>query len=341
MENARPHRRWNPLKREWIMVSPHRAMRPWSGAVEKVESEKLPPYDPGCYLCPRNTRANGISNPDYSGTYAFDNDFPALLREPSSDRSELNDIIVTEGVTGICRVICFSPRHDLTIARMSTEEISGIIQLWQVETEQLAGNPDIQHIMVFENKGSMMGCSNPHPHGQIWATSNIPTLPHRMLEAQKEYQAARGQPLLLDYHNWELEQKERIVCANDHWTALVPFWAAWPFEVMILPRRAVADTRLLSNEETIAWADILRRMTSRFDNLFKTSFPYSMGVYQAPIRGEWPGHCLHQLFMPPLLRSATIRKFMVGFELCAEAQRDITPEQAAGRLRECAENFDW
>lgn len=330
------HRRWNPLKQEWVLVSPKRTQRPWSGALEKNSFEKRNSYEADCYLCPGNKRAQGDANPNYESTYCFDNDFGALSLDVENGQSQsLNGLIKTDSGRGKCRVICFSPRHDLTIPQLSVSEIENVINTWAGEYASLSALTDIRHVMIFENKGQVMGCSNPHPHGQIWATAFIPNTPLAEIKAQEEYFAAQKKPLLLDYLNWEIERKERIVCQNEHFVALVPFWAVWPFETMLLPRRQVKTIAELSDKERQSWAALMKEHTTRYDNLFQTSFPYSMGVYQQPTNsGEFPGFMLHQIFLPPLLRSASVKKHMVGFELCAEAQRDLTAEQAAERLRD-------
>lgn len=333
------HRRWNPLLKEWVLVSPHRSKRPWQGAVEKKSEGSLPAYLPDCYLCPGNLRSNGECNPNYEGVFVFKNDFSALsdAAPVSAVVQEAQGIIQASQEHGICRVICFSPRHDLTIPDLSVDEISGVIDGWRSQYEELGSRPEIAHVMTFENKGAVMGCSNPHPHGQIWASSYIPNLAAKSADSQENYFNAYQQPLLISYLAWELQRPERIITSNEHWVALVPFWAVWPFEVMILPKRPVGSISELTTAERKAWAAIIREMTRKYDNLFKCSFPYSMGVYQKPTDGKtWNGFVMHQIFLPPLLRSATVKKFMVGFELCGEPQRDITAEDAAARLRQCS-----
>lgn len=334
------YRRWNPLKEEWVLVSTLRLERPWRGAVEKVTKEKLPQYHPKCYLCPGNKRAGGQTNPQYKDVYAFNNDFPALMppETPEIESLEaLGGIIRLRGERGICRVTCFSPRHDLTLPELDLPALRRVVDLWLEEYQNLSAKSHINHVLIFENKGQMMGCSNPHPHGQIWATESIPNIPARSLSSQESYFAKHGSKLLSDYLEWELKEGERIITENEYWVVLVPFWAVWPFETMVIPRRPVGAITELTENEKDAWGAILKNITTRYDNLFKTSFPYSMGIYQRPTDSrEWTGHHLHQIFLPPLLRSANVRKFMVGFELCAEPQRDITAEQTAARLRECS-----
>jgi len=335
---AAPHRRYNPLLDEWVLCSPHRLERPWQGQTEDAAGEGLPPYDPSCYLCPGNTRASGGRNPPYTDTFAFDNDFPALLDAPSAEDLPNDDLLRAENARGICRVLCFSPRHDLTLARMDRRGIRRVVDLWADEWTALGSRPFVSWVQLFENKGAMMGCSNPHPHCQAWATSWVPVLPARKLAAQRAYFAAHRRDLLGDYLERERREKERLVCGNDHWTALVPYWAVWPFETMIVPARRVEDLAALAADERDALADVLKRLNARYENLFRTSFPYSMGWHGRPSDGASHEYCrLHAVYAPPLLRSATVRKFLVGFELTAEPQRDLTAEAAAARLRETPE----
>ena len=332
------HRRYNPLLDEWVLCSPGRLRRPWQGQVESVAEDDLPPYDPACYLCPGNARANGARNPAYTSTFAFDNDFPALVPGAPPAAVEADGILAARTVSGLCRVLCFSPRHDLTLALMSAAEIRLVVDAWADESARLGSRDDVAHVQVFENKGEMMGCSNPHPHCQVWATAHVPTLATRRLAGQRRHFETTGSDLLGDCLARELADGARIVCANEHWVVLVPFWAVWPFETMVLPRRKVADLPDLSAEERAALAEALSRLNVRYDNLFRTSFPYSMGWHARPTDGaEHPYWRLHASYYPPLLRSATVRKFVVGYELTAEAQRDLTPEEAAERLRESPE----
>jgi UDPglucose--hexose-1-phosphate uridylyltransferase len=333
-----PHRRHNPLLDEWVLCSPHRLDRPWQGQVEDVADESLPRYDPGCYLCPGNMRANGARNPDYTSTFAFDNDFPALLPNPPAGPADEDPWLRSEPARGVCRVICFSPRHDLTLSRLTTAEARQVVDAWATEVHDLGARDFVRWVQVFENKGAMMGCSNPHPHCQVWASQAVPTIPARKLAAQQAYLAANGRDLLGDYLDRERQAGERIVAANEHWTALVPFWAVWPFEAMLIPSRRVADLPSLTGGERDALADLMRRLVARYDNLFRTSFPYSMGWHGAPTDGAPHPYCrLHATYHPPLLRSATVRKFIVGFEMTAEPQRDLTPEAAAERLRQTSD----
>ena len=334
--NSHPHRRYNPLSREWVLVSPHRTQRPWQGQVEQTAPEQRPSYDPTCYLCPGNQRAGGLQNPPYDGTFVFTNDYAALLlHTPEGTFEQGNGLIRAESERGTGRVVCFSPRHDLTLAEMTPAEIAPVVDEWIKQYQELGALPQIGYVQIFENRGAMMGASNPHPHGQIWATEHLPLNVAREQAAQAEYFAANGRTLLADYLALELEEGTRIVVSNDHFVALVPFWAVWPFETLVISRRPAGALPDLDAAERAGLADILRSLTTRYDNLFQVSFPYSMGFHQRPTDGaahpEWH---LHAHFYPPLLRSATVRKFMVGFELLAEPQRDITAESAAERLRE-------
>ncbi|MEJ5198759.1 MAG: UDP-glucose--hexose-1-phosphate uridylyltransferase [Anaerolineae bacterium] len=333
-----PHRRLNPLTGEWVLVSPHRTKRPWLGQVEKLPPEERPTYDPGCYLCPGNTRAGGAVNPAYEHTFVFENDFAALMPLAVEGRVESAGLLRAEPVRGVCRVLCFSPRHDLTLGEMPVADIRRVVDAWAEQTAELAALSYIGYVQVFENRGAMMGASNPHPHGQIWATELVPNEPAKEATRQAAYFAEHGRALLADYLALEEASGERIVCANDEWVALVPFWAIWPFETMVLPRRPAAALPELDEPARDALADILKRLITRYDNLFEVSFPYSMGWHQRPCDGhEYPGWLLHAHFYPPLLRSATVRKFMVGFEMLGEPQRDIPAEAAAARLRSLSE----
>ncbi|GAP07136.1 MAG TPA: UDP-glucose--hexose-1-phosphate uridylyltransferase [Anaerolinea thermolimosa] len=336
MNFDRPHRRLNLLTGQWVLVSPHRAKRPWLGQVEKVPPENLPQYDPTCYLCPGNKRSVGVVNPPYTGTFVFDNDFAALLTpEENGDDQRTTGLFVAEEENGICRVICFSPRHDLSIPEMTQEEVEAVVRTWSDQTLDLGQKDFIQYVQVFENKGAMMGASNPHPHSQIWATGHIPNEPATELERQAVYLAEHGSCLLCDYLEAERRSGERIIAVNDDFTAVVPFWAIWPFEVLVLANHHIASMPDLSPRQVSGLADILRQVTTRYDNLFEISFPYSMGFHQAPFDGKpHPEQHFHAHYYPPLLRSATVRKFMVGFEMLGMPQRDLTPETAAQRLRE-------
>ena len=328
-----PHRRYNPLTGEWILVSPQRTARPWQGQREEIKSEIEPAYDPECYLCPGNERAGGARNPAYPGTFVFENDFAALRQETQPEKLDENGLIVAEGETGICRVVCFSPRHDLTMSRMGVSEIRGVVDTWVAQYLELGQLPFINWVQIFENRGAMMGASNPHPHGQVWANSNLPNEAHKENTSQLRYLANRQTCLLCDYLNLELNVGDRLVLTNQSFQVIVPFWAVWPFETMVIGKRHAAGLDELTTAERNDLADILKRLTTLYDDLFKTSFPYTMGFHQRPTDGathpEWH---LHAHFYPPLLRSAAIRKFMVGYELLAGPQRDLTPEEAALRL---------
>lgn len=333
------HRRFNPLTGEWLLVSPHRDKRPWQGQQEDAPADNRPAYDPKCYLCPGNTRAGAAhGNPAYATTFVFTNDFSALLPDSPAGEVNIDGLMVARAERGICRVICFSPTHNLTLAEMTTEQITPVIDVWAEQYSEIGALPGINYVQIFENKGAVMGCSNPHPHGQVWASQSIPGEPAKELRTQRAYHAEKCSCMLCDYLKLEEQALERIVCENEHFIALVPFWACWPFEILLMPRRHTRALPELSPEERLALADILRRLTTRYDNLFATSFPYSMGWHQAPTDGdthkEWH---LHAHFYPPLLRSATVKKFMVGFEMLGNPQRDITPETAATKLRALSE----
>jgi UDPglucose--hexose-1-phosphate uridylyltransferase len=336
-----PHRRLNPLTGEWVLVSPHRARRPWLGQVEKVPPENLPAYDPDCYLCPGNKRAEEKANPKYISTYVFDNDFPALLTPEQTPRGESDnpkvlttDLFGIQPESGLCRVVCFSPRHDLTLPELSQAQVEAVVRTWTEQTLELGQADFVSYVQVFENKGAVMGCSNPHPHSQIWASSYIPNEPAKELDSQSAYMKKKGACLLCNYLKEEQRSGIRLVAANEHFTALMPFWAVWPFEVLLVSNRHCASLPDLSLAEAASLADILRCITARYDNLFEISFPYSMGFHQAPTdMAAYHQWHLHAHYYPPLLRSATVRKFMVGYEMLGMPQRDLTPETAAERLR--------
>jgi UDPglucose--hexose-1-phosphate uridylyltransferase len=330
-----PHRRYNPLNGEWILVSPHRAKRPWRGKEESLPPARRPSYDPTCYLCPGNERAGGMRNPVYGETFVFTNDFSALAQETPSEEWRTDDLTVARGEPGICRVICFSPRHDLTLAEMEVAEITRVVEIWKEEFQSLGRLPRVNHVQIFENKGELMGCSNGHPHGQIWAQESLPVEPAKEAEQQKNYRQLHGSCLLCDYLASEMARGERVVFQNERFVVLVPFWAIWPYETMILSRRHCGSLAEFEGRESAQLAAAVKDITVRYDNLFRTSFPYSSGLHQAPTDGSaHPEWHLHMHFYPPLLRSATVKKFMVGYEMLANPQRDITPEASAAHLKE-------
>ncbi len=330
-----PHRRFNPLTGEWVLVSPHRTQRPWQGQVEAVASPTEPEYDPNCYLCPGNSRAGGVHNPKYEHTFVFDNDFAALKPGTPADRFESGGLLIAEGEPGICRVVCFSPKHNLTIANMQLPDLRRVVDVWAEQYLDLGSRPFINYVQIFENRGAMMGASNPHPHCQIWSSCSIPNEPAKEQRAIDVWRAKDGSCLLCDYTALEREARDRVVEENEAFVTVVPFWAVWPFETMVLSKRHLTGIDQLSETERDALADILKRTTARYDRLFQVSFPYSMGFHQRPTDGEpheeWH---FHAHFYPPLLRSATVRKFLVGYEMLGSPQRDITPEAAAERLRQ-------
>lgn len=332
--NSKPHIRKNILTGEWVLVSPQRTTRPWQGKIEKDYQHIEKNYDADCYLCPGNERAGGKRNPDYQSTFVFDNDFSALI--PDNDINELNefDLLVAKSEPGICRVVCFSPRHDLTLAQMERKSIVNVIDTWITEFISLSKNKQINCITIFENKGELMGCSNPHPHGQIWAQYSIPNEIDKETFHQSKYLQEKKYCLLCDYIVHEKKKNERIIFENNNFIVLVPYWAIWPFETLIIPKGHSQNIAKLDSAEKNSLAEALKEITTRYDNLFNTSFPYSMGIHQAPTDGkdykEWHWH-IH--FYPPLLRSASVKKFMVGYEMLAAPQRDLTPEKAAEMLK--------
>ena len=332
------HRRLNILTGDWVLVSPHRTKRPWQGKKELAVRDNRPAHDPSCYLCPGNERAGGVRNPLYKDPFVFTNDFAAMLPDSPTGRFEESGLLVAEGEQGTCRVICFSPRHDLSLAEMQTIDIAKVIAAWKSEYKSLGCLENISHVQIFENKGQMMGCSNPHPHGQIWADQTVPDIPLKEGQKQVSHIEQTGSCLLCDYLALEIERHDRIVIENDMFAALVPFWAVWPFEIIVLPKNHATCLLDLPSNSDADLADIIRRICIRYDNLFTSSFPYSMGIHQKPTDGkqhaEWHMH-LH--FYPPLLRSAAVKKFMVGYEMLAMPQRDITAEGSAQRLRELSE----
>ncbi len=328
------HRRYNALSDEWILVSPHRTKRPWQGKVEKVSDIKRPEYDPNCYLCPGNSRAAGLNNPQYSDVFVFQNDFSALVSDVPEGNFVQGELFQATSERGMCKVICFSPRHDLTIPEMEVSDIRKVIDVWCNQYQELGKLDYINYVQIFENKGDIMGCSNPHPHGQIWSQKSIPDLPDKEGKKQMDYYCKNGRTLLSDYLESELRMGDRIVYSNDYFVVLVPFWAIWPYETMIISKRPVQNLLNLSDTERTAFAEIYRQIAIIYDNLFETSFPYSAGIHQSPTDGkDHPEWHLHMHFYPPLLRSATVKKFMVGYEMLANPQRDITAEQSAEKLR--------
>ncbi|HEJ1072770.1 galactose-1-phosphate uridylyltransferase [Serratia ureilytica] len=327
-----PHRRFNPLSGQWVLVSPHRAKRPWQGQQESVPTATLPTHDPDCFLCPGNARVTGDRNPEYRGTYVFTNDFAALMSDTPPAPDSHDPLMRSQSARGVSRVICFSPDHSKTLPELTLPALEQVVTAWQAQTEELGKH--YPWVQLFENKGAAMGCSNPHPHGQVWANSFLPNEAEREDRLQHDYFREHASPLLLDYAQRELAAGERIVVNTEHWLAVVPYWAAWPFETLLLPKTAVQRITDLSAAQSRDLALALKKLTSRYDNLFQCSFPYSMGWHGAPFNGADNRHWqLHAHFYPPLLRSASVRKFMVGYEMLAETQRDLTAEQAAERLR--------
>lgn len=335
--NEHPHRRYNPLLGEWLLISPHRTKRPWQGQQEQNQWPESPSHDPSCYLCAGNQRAGGEVNPHYTTTFVFTNDFAALMPQVPAAPVSSDSLFQIQAEQGTSRVICFSADHSKTLPLLNDEEIGAVISTWMTEAADLG--KDYASVQIFENKGAVMGCSNPHPHGQIWAQSQLPTLVNKEDEQQRLYLKQQALPLLLDYAQKESATGERVVVENEHWLVVVPFWAAWPYETLLLPKQKLARITELSPAQQLSLGSILRDITARYDNLFECSFPYSMGWHGAPfVQGDaaddtahWQ---LHAHFYPPLLRSASVRKFMVGYEMLAEPQRDLSPEQAAERLRQ-------
>jgi UDPglucose--hexose-1-phosphate uridylyltransferase len=326
-----PHRRFNPLTGEWVLVSPHRTKRPWQGQEERAAHDGLASYDPACYLCPGNERANKQRNPHYTSTYVFTNDFAALFPDIPKQGND-DDLFKMETVKGTCRVLCFSPRHDLTLPEMELSGIVDVVEMWIKQFTDLGST--YRWVQLFENKGEIMGCSNPHPHGQVWAVDELPNEAVMENRRQKEYFLKHRSSLLSDYRDRELEHKERVIVEDECWVVVVPYWAVWPFETLLLPRRNIQRLSDLNEAEIRSLAVILKRHLSKYDNLFNVSFPYTMGWHNAPCDDEdYRYWIVHAHFYPPLLRSATIKKFMVGYEMLSESQRDITPEHAAEALR--------
>jgi len=329
-----PHRRFNPLTREWVLVSPHRTERPWQGQMEEEAVGAQPDYDPTCYLCPGNARAGGVRNPAYSSTFVFDNDFAALKPGTPVDRFDRDGLFVAASEPGICRVVCFSPHHNLTIANMEAADLRQVVDTWVEQYQELGARPEIHYVQIFENRGAMMGASNPHPHCQIWSSHSLPNEIAKEQASLLGWREQRGTCLLCEYARLEQAASERVVEENEAFLTVVPFWAVWPFETMVISKRHLSSIEQLTGEERDGLGDILKRTTARYDRLFHVSFPYSLGIHQRPTDGaEHDEHHLHLHFYPPLLRSATVRKFLVGYEMLATPQRDITAESAAARLR--------
>ncbi len=333
--NEHPHRRYNPLLDEWILVSPHRSKRPWQGQNEKINEDIRPEHDANCYLCSGNVRSNGIQNDNYTDCYVFENDFSALLKEEVTFDNTSNFLFQQKPERGINKVVCFSSKHNLTLPEMEISAIEKVVQVWKEQYIALGSYDYINYVQIFENKGSAMGCSNPHPHGQIWAQSSLPTQVEKTQKNLRGYYEKNKSSLLQDYIKKELALNERIVIENEHFVVLVPFWAIWPYETLIVSKRHFGNIIAMTKEETVAFAEIIKGITVKYDNLFETSFPYSSGIHQAPTdRIAHPEWHFHMHFYPPLLRSATVKKFMVGYEMLGEPQRDISPEQSAKILRE-------
>ena len=339
LNNDNPHRRFNPLTGEWVLVSPHRTKRPWQGKKEDGTKLDLNSYDPNCYLCPANERAGGKVNPNYDGTFVFTNDFAAILEDTPYFEQNAHPLFKSENIRGTSRVICFSPKHDLTIPRMEVSEILNVVNVWAEQTEELGKK--YKWVQIFENKGEIMGCSNPHPHGQIWASTSLPNEASKENLNQKNYYTNNNSVLLMDYYKEEIKLKERVVIENDHWIVIVPFWAIWPYETILLPKRHILRMNEIETGERISLSEILKKFLTKYDNIFNTSFPYTMGWHGAPFdeaeNNYWQ---LHAHFYPPLLRSASVKKFMVGYEMLSEAQRDITAEQAAEKLRMVPDKYN-
>jgi UDPglucose--hexose-1-phosphate uridylyltransferase len=341
--NEHPHTRYNPLKDEWVLVSPHRTKRPWKGQVEAAKLVDIKRHDATNPLCPGAMRPNGVTNPDYKETFVFDNDFPALFHYDASimekedeSRDELHaDLFKMRPATGSCKVICFHPYSDLTLATMETSDIVKVINKWIQLYKELS--LDYNWVQIFENKGDVMGCSNPHPHCQVWASNFLPNEIQKENQSQLNFYKKHKKILLVEYLQRELQTNERVVAQNDHWTVLVPYWAVWPYETMILPKKHLTRIDEITEPEVGALAQIMKTLLIKYDNLFECSFPYTMGFHFAPCGEHLKEDNQHWQFyasyLPPLLRSASVKKFMVGYEMLAQPQRDLTPEKAAEQLR--------
>lgn len=333
------HRRYNPLMDEWVLVSPHRMKRPWKGQVEKSVNEDIPPFDPNNPLCPGGARPNGVMNPNYEGTFLFTNDFPALLDDTPEPGEAEHQLFRCAPASGTCQVLCFHPRLDTTLALMTLAEIRVVIDKWAEINSDLGSR--YSWVQIFENRGAIMGCSNPHPHCQIWASSFLPNIPSVKDKTQREYFQKTGNVMLLDYLQMEIKKQERIVVENGSWLCVVPYWALWPFETIVIPKRHVLRIEDLNETERNDICDLIKKLLTKYDNLFETSFPYSMGWHGAPTGAYRSADCshwqLHAVYYPPLLRSASIKKFQVGYEMLAEGGRDLTPEQAAQKLQSLSE----
>ncbi len=336
--NDKSHKRFNPLTGEWVLVSPQRTKRPWQGKVEEITNVTKKKYEKDCYLCPGNERAGGNKNPDYQNTFVFENDFSALDILTDNRSTNLKDLIISESESGICKVVCFSPRHDLTLSEMEIPDIRSIVDTWISEFALLGRSEDINYVQIFENKGEIMGCSNAHPHGQIWATQSIPVESLKETQYQREFRNKKNNCLLCEYLNLETTLRERIIIENEDFVVIVPYWAVWPFETLILSKRHIRDIAAFTEREINSFADILKKITLIYDKVFDISFPYSAGIHQAPTDGkDHPEWHFHYHFYPPLLRSAVVKKFMVGFEMLANPQKDFTAETAAEVLKKLAD----
>jgi UDPglucose--hexose-1-phosphate uridylyltransferase len=336
-----PHRRYNPLMGEWVLVSPHRTKRPWQGRVEPAVAPAPMAYDPKCYLCPGNQRAGNAKNPTYETTFVFDNDFAAVLPDIPLEAMDEKGLLVAAGEQGRCRVVCHSPRHDCSLPLLTRQEILAVIDTWASQYQELGSYGEINHVLIFENRGELMGATSPHPHSQIWANQSLPNIAAAETACQKKYFDEKKSCLLCDYVKLELTMQARMITQNDSFAAVTPFWAVWPFEVLVIPKDHYSDIGGLPKKVKMDFADILSRLTIRFDNLFAAPFPYSMGIHQRPTDGNGHGEWhFHVHFLPPLLRSPAVRKLLAGYELLAMPQRDITPEDSARKLRNCSEvNF--